>query len=183
MCLCRRVGDLEAIDDYLAIGKGGMTDGEGRSALHYAVAYDRAPAVQALLAGGADSSVCDKTGNPPLHYAAGCVQGWGASGAVQIAGPAGCRMRRRSHSWGTNKQPARHPAQQACPPSATAPTCRYGREECVRMLLQSGADVNARNDKGQTAAEVVRGEPRNPLNQNATLLAVLDGTAEMDSIQ
>jgi hypothetical protein len=51
------------------------------------------------------------------------------------------------------------------------------------MLLQSGADVNARNDKGQTAAEVVRAEPRNPLNQNATLLAVLDGTAEMASIQ
>jgi hypothetical protein len=96
VCLCRRVGDLEAIDDYLAIGKGGMTDGEGRSALHYAVAYDRAPAVQALLAGGADSSVCDKTGNPPLHYAAGCVRGWGASGAVQLAGPTGWHRGRQA---------------------------------------------------------------------------------------
>lgn len=33
----RRVGDLEAIEDYMAIGKGDIKDGEGRGALHYAV--------------------------------------------------------------------------------------------------------------------------------------------------
>lgn len=65
------MGDLEAIEDYCAIGKGGLTDAEGRSALHYAVAFNRADAVQALLANGADTAVRDKAGNAPLHYAAG----------------------------------------------------------------------------------------------------------------
>ncbi len=36
-CHCCRAGDLEAIEDYMAVGKGDMKDGEGRSALHYAV--------------------------------------------------------------------------------------------------------------------------------------------------
>lgn len=60
---------------------------------------------------------------------------------------------------------------------------RYGREECVRLLLAAGADITVTNDKGQTAAEVVKSEPRNPLNQNASLLAVLEGAAELASIQ
>ncbi|KAL4420240.1 hypothetical protein ABPG77_011064 [Micractinium sp. CCAP 211/92] len=125
-----KYGDLEAIEDYMAIGKGDLADSELRTALHYAVAYDRAPAVKALLDNGADTTACDKGGNPPLHYAAG-----------------------------------------------------YGREECVRLLLAAGADITVTNDKGQTAAEVVKSEPRNPLNQNASLLAVLEGAAELASIQ
>jgi len=51
------------------------------------------------------------------------------------------------------------------------------------MLLAAGADISARNDRGQTAAEVVRGEPRNPLNQNEPLLMVLEGAAELATIQ
>lgn len=62
-------------------------------------------------------------------------------------------------------------------------TCRYAREECLRLLLAAGADVLTANDKGQTAAQVVRAEPRNPLNQNEGLLAVLEGTAELASIE
>ena len=47
----------------------------------------------------------------------------------------------------------------------------------MQLLAAAGADLGAQNDKGQTAAEVVRGEPRNPLNQNEGLLAVLEGKA------
>ncbi|PSC70745.1 translocase of chloroplast chloroplastic [Micractinium conductrix] len=117
-----KYGDLEAIEDYMAIGKGALADSEQRTALHYAVAYDKPDALQALLNNGADTAARDKGGNPPLHYAAG-----------------------------------------------------YGREQCVRMLLAAGADVGAKNDRGQTAAEVVRGEPRNPLNQDEALLMQLEG--------
>lgn len=35
----------------MAIGKGDLTDSEGRGALHYAVAYNRPPAVQVRRAG------------------------------------------------------------------------------------------------------------------------------------
>lgn len=66
-----KYGDLEAIEDYMAIGKGDLKDGEGRTALHYAVAYDQAPAVQALLSSGFDSNATEKDGNTALHYAAG----------------------------------------------------------------------------------------------------------------
>jgi ankyrin repeat protein len=114
----------------MAIGKGDLKDGQGRSALHYAVAYDRPEAVRALLQSGFDVDAAEAEGNTSLHYAAG-----------------------------------------------------YGREACVRMLLEAGANVALKNGKGQTPAEVVRGEPRNPLNQNASLLAVLDGTAELATIQ
>lgn len=51
------------------------------------------------------------------------------------------------------------------------------------MLLAAGADVGAKNDQGQTAADVVRAEPRNPLNQAEGLMKVLDGAAELASIQ
>jgi hypothetical protein len=50
------------------------------------------------------------------------------------------------------------------------------------MLLAAGADVGVKNGKGQTAVDVVKGEPRNPLNQDIRLLAVLDGTAEPATI-
>ncbi|KAI7842647.1 hypothetical protein COHA_003751 [Chlorella ohadii] len=81
-----KAGDLEAIEDYMAVGKGDMKDGEGRSALHYAVAYNQVPAVQTLLDNGADTSARDNSGNPPLHYAAGygreeCVRLLLAAGA------------------------------------------------------------------------------------------------------
>ena len=41
-----RYGDLEAIEDYMAIGKGALADSEQRTALHYAVAYDKPDALQ-----------------------------------------------------------------------------------------------------------------------------------------
>ncbi len=41
-CRCCRFNDLEAVEDYVAIGKGGVTDEEGRTALHYGAAYDNA---------------------------------------------------------------------------------------------------------------------------------------------
>lgn len=45
-----------------------------------------------------------------------------------------------------------HPAESTLPPFCCLHS--YGREECVRLLLAAGADVAAKNDKGQTAAEV-----------------------------
>ncbi len=55
----------------MAIGKGDLKDGQGRSALHYAVAYDRSEAVQALLQNGFDVDAAEAEGNTSLHYAAG----------------------------------------------------------------------------------------------------------------
>jgi ankyrin repeat protein len=55
----------------MAVGKGSEKDGQGRTALHYAVAYDRAPAVKALLDCGFDPNEAEQAQNTALHYAAG----------------------------------------------------------------------------------------------------------------
>ncbi|KAK9909900.1 hypothetical protein WJX75_009203 [Coccomyxa subellipsoidea] len=65
-------GDLEAVQDFLAIGKDvNERDGDGRSALHYAVAYSHADIVDELVSSGADVEAQDTKKNTPLHYAAG----------------------------------------------------------------------------------------------------------------
>ncbi|GAB4819379.1 hypothetical protein N2152v2_006425 [Parachlorella kessleri] len=113
--------DMEAVEDYVAIGKGGITDEEGRTALHYAAAYNRAKAVEVLLEHKAQLEACDRNAMTPLHYAAG-----------------------------------------------------YGRGDIVKLLVEAGANVKAQNASGQTPAAIVRGEPRNPLNEDADLLARLE---------
>jgi hypothetical protein len=115
-------GDLEALEDFIAIGKADMADDAGRRALHYAVAYNQAEAAAALLEAGADVNAQDGSGNTALHFAAG-----------------------------------------------------YGRGSAVRALLNVGADVRAANREGQTPVDVVKSEPRNPLNQEADVLAALEG--------
>ena len=51
----RRYGDLEAAEDFLAIGKEvDMRDPEGRTPLFFAVAYNHAAIVEELLRAGAD---------------------------------------------------------------------------------------------------------------------------------
>ena len=50
-----RYGDLEAVEDFIAIGKDvNESDGEQRTPLHYAVAYNHEKIVDELHASGAD---------------------------------------------------------------------------------------------------------------------------------
>ena len=74
-----RYGDVEAIEDFVAIGKADMTDDLGRNALHYAVAYDQGAAAGALIENGIDVNAADSKGNTALHFAAG----YGRSSAVK----------------------------------------------------------------------------------------------------
>ena len=66
-----RYGDVEAIEDFCAIGKGDMVDEEGRTALHFAVAYDQGAAAGALIENGADIHATDNAGNTALIFACG----------------------------------------------------------------------------------------------------------------
>lgn len=70
-----RYGDLEAIEDFVAIGKGEVQDDQGRTALHYAVAYDQGAAAGALIENGVDIHATDAMGNTALHFAAGYGRG------------------------------------------------------------------------------------------------------------
>lgn len=116
-----KYGDIEAIEDYIAIQKGDLTDENNRTALHYAVAYNQGRAAAALLENNADLNAQDAQGNTPLHFAAG-----------------------------------------------------YGRMGAVRALIQRGSNVKIKNEDGQTAYEVVKQEPRNPINKEEELLSMLE---------
>ncbi len=50
-----RYGDLEAVEDFIAIGRDvNESDADQRTPLHYAVAYNHADIVAELIANGAD---------------------------------------------------------------------------------------------------------------------------------
>lgn len=67
-----RHGDLEATEDFLAVGKdASMQDDEGRTPLHYAAAHDHTRIAQVLVDGKADLEKRDSKNNTPLHYACG----------------------------------------------------------------------------------------------------------------
>ncbi|KAK3233547.1 hypothetical protein CYMTET_45538 [Cymbomonas tetramitiformis] len=68
-----RYGDLEAIEDLLAVGKDcNIQDDVGRTPVHYAVAYDQLDALEELVkSDGLKIDLQDEKDNTALHYAAG----------------------------------------------------------------------------------------------------------------
>lgn len=53
----------------------------------------------------------------------------------------------------------------------------YAREDIVRALLDAGANGSATNETGKTPLDLVKLEPRNPLNNHPDLLAALEQAA------
>lgn len=92
-----RYGDVEAIEDFVAIGKADMTDDLGRNALHYAVAYDQGAAAGALLENGIDVNAADSKGNTALHFAAG----YGRSSAVKALITVGAQVSAKNNDGQT----------------------------------------------------------------------------------
>lgn len=67
-----KAGDLEAVEDFVAIGRDvDEQDEGGRTPLHFAVAYGHAAVARELLSSGASVDAKEQQGNTPLHYACG----------------------------------------------------------------------------------------------------------------
>ena len=71
-----RYGDLEAVEDFLAIGKDvDARDSSQRTPLHYAIAFGKGETGEeifdALVKADSDLTAVDEKKNPPLHYACG----------------------------------------------------------------------------------------------------------------
>ena len=95
-----RFGDLEAAEDFVAIGKDvNMQDAEKRTPLHYAAAHDHAHVLSFLLREGANLELADAKNNTPLHYAAG----YGRVDIAEILLEAGASV---CATNGTGKTPA-----------------------------------------------------------------------------
>ena len=89
-----KAGDLEAVEDCVAIGRDVNEVDEGqRTPLHFAVAYGHADITRELLNSGAKLDAREQQGNTPLHYACGygraelvsLLVGAGADAAVENA--------------------------------------------------------------------------------------------------
>ena len=71
-----RFGDLEAAEDFIAIGKDvNEQDRDGRTPLHYAVAHDKQDVLKALISASANLEAAENMQNTPLHYACGYGRG------------------------------------------------------------------------------------------------------------
>ncbi|GBF94695.1 hypothetical protein Rsub_07431 [Raphidocelis subcapitata] len=67
-----KYGDLEAVEDFIAIGKDvSQGDEEARTPLHWAAGMGHSDVASLLLKEGAPLEVADSKGNTPLMYAAG----------------------------------------------------------------------------------------------------------------
>eukprot|EP00898_Chlorokybus_atmophyticus_P007991 jgi/Chlat1/8193/Chrsp76S00612 len=67
-----KFGDVEAAEDFLAVGRDvNEADKEGRTPLHFSVAYSQPAVFEVLVAAGAKLNATDSKQNTPLHYAAG----------------------------------------------------------------------------------------------------------------
>ena len=77
VCVCMyRYGDLEAAEDFIAIGKDvNAADPDGRTPLHYAVAYNQHDVLKVLIDASANLEAEDNKQNTPLHYACGYGRG------------------------------------------------------------------------------------------------------------
>ena len=95
-----KYGDIEAIEDFIAIGKDvNMKDEEQRSPLHFAAGTGNTEICKILIESGAELECRDSKGNTPLHYAAG----YGRPDATRVLCDCGCD---KSAKNGTGKTPA-----------------------------------------------------------------------------
>ncbi len=134
------------------MGKSGMTDKEGRGAMHYAVAYDQDAAVATLLENKFDLTATD----------------------------AQARQTHLFHWLHLPFTPRCHPSPQTLlsplPCFATLQgntcmhfACGYARVQFIKPLLAAGAPGGARNAAGQSPLDIILAEPRNPLNGQSAL--------------
>ena len=115
-------------------GRGGLT------ALHYAVRGGKLPLIKLLLDRGAQANVLDEDGLTPLLHLSKTRSKADPIPVMELLTAGGANVDARDESQST----------------LLMYFARQGKAEPVRWLLAHGADRNARNKSGKTAAELGR---------------------------
>lgn len=141
-----RRGDVAMLDTFIEAGYSLDTrDEKGYTALILAAYHGHAPAVERLLAAGADACAQDKRGNTALMGAI-------FKGEVQIA--------RRLLSTECSPDQRNGAGQTAAMYAGL-----FKRDELLDALKAKGADLEARDPLGNSAADLAKGEIRMPAPQ------------------
>ncbi|WP_434696752.1 ankyrin repeat domain-containing protein [Pseudomonas sp. Z1-14] len=141
-----RRGDVPMLDTFIEAGYSLDTrDEKGYTALILAAYHGHAPAVERLLAAGADACAQDKRGNTALMGAI-------FKGEVQIA--------RRLLSTECSPDQRNGAGQTAAMYAGL-----FKRDELLDALKARGADLEARDPLGNSAADLAKGEIRMPAPQ------------------
>ena len=135
-----RRGDVEMLDTFIAAGYSLDTQDEGYTALILAAYHGQGPAVERLLAAGANACAQDKRGNTALMGAI-------FKGEVQIARrllAADCSPDQRNGAGQT----------------AAMYAGLFKRVELLDALAAKGADLNAEDPLGNSATRLASGQIR-----------------------
>src|SRR5262249_39442483 len=125
---------------------GASPDDRGRyglTALHYAVRGGKLPLIQLLLERGARADARDDDGLTPLLHLSKTRSKADPIPVMELLAASGADVDARDETQGT----------------LLMHFARQGKAEPVRWLLAHGADRNARNQRGKTAAELGRAHP------------------------
>jgi ankyrin repeat protein/truncated hemoglobin YjbI len=122
---------------------GASPDDRGRyglTALHYAVRGGKAPLIRLLLERGARADALDEDGLTPLLHLSKTRSKADPIPVMELLAASGADLDARDETQGT----------------LLMHFARQGKAEALRWLLARGADRNARNQSGKTAAEIGR---------------------------
>ncbi|KAJ1475117.1 ankyrin repeat-containing domain protein [Baffinella frigidus] len=102
---------------------------------------NEADAVQALIDGGVDASYANGVGQTALHVA--CL--WGNIDVAKVLVKAGAQVNAINNFSGA--------APLHCAATENERGNKEGRNECIKLLVEAGADVNLRDMRGKKAQQ------------------------------
>ena len=125
--------------------------------LHDAARYGDVEAVEDFIAIGKDINARDSSSRTPIHYAIAFGKGDAGEEIFNLLLEAGADLTATDEKKNTPLHYA----------------CGYGKPFAVRALLDKGCDKKAKNGTGKTPLDLVKLEPKNPINNDADLVAAL----------
>ena len=125
--------------------------------LHDAARYGDVEAVEDFIAIGKDINARDSSSRTPIHYAIAFGKGDAGEEIFNMLLEAGADLTATDEKKNTPLHYA----------------CGYGKPFAVKALLAKGCDKTSTNGTGKTPIDLVKLEAKNPINNDAELVAAL----------